>query len=65
MTEKNAIREAIEKNGVRMSEFARAEEIPLRTFSNWFYGERKPAQYLERWCVEKIEEYAQKRNAEE
>ena len=65
MTEKNAIREAIEKNGVRMSEFARAEEIPLRTFSNWFYGERKPAPYLERWCVEKIEKYAQKRNAEE
>ena len=65
MTEKNAIREAIEKNGVRMYEFARAEEIPLRTFSNWFYGERKPAPYLERWCVEKIEEYAKKRNDEE
>lgn len=65
MNEKNAIREAIEKNGVRMSEFARAEGIPSRTFSNWFYGERKPAPYLERWCVEKIEEYAKKRNAEE
>ena len=65
MTEKNSIREAIEKNGVRMSEFARAEGIPIRTLHNWCSGERKPAQYLERWCVEKIEEYAQKRNAEE
>ena len=65
MTEKNAIREAIAQNGARMSEIARADEIPLRTVSNWFYGERKPAPYLERWCVEKIEEYAQKRNAEE
>lgn len=64
MTEKNAIREAIEKNGVRMSEFARAEEIPLRTFSNWFYGERKPAPYLERWCIEHIEKYAKEKAAE-
>ena len=65
MTEKNSIREAIEKNGVRMSEFARSEGIPIRTLHNWCSGERKPAPYLERWCVEKIEEYAQKRNDEE
>lgn len=65
MNEKNAIREALDKYGIKMSEFARAEEIPLRTFHNWCYGVRKPAPYLERWCVEKIEEYAQKRNAEE
>jgi len=64
MTEKNAIREALEKNGVRMSEFARAEGIPLRTFHNWCYGERKPAQYLERWCIEHIEKYAKEKAAE-
>jgi DNA-binding transcriptional regulator YiaG len=63
--EENKIRKALEENNVRMSEFARAEGIPLRTFHNWCYGERKPAPYLERWCVEKIEEYAQRRNAEE
>ena len=58
MIEKNAIREALDKYGIKMSEFARAEEIPLRTFHNWCYGERKPAPYLERWCIEKIEQYA-------
>lgn len=63
--EENKIKKALDEYGVRMSEFARAEEIPLRTFHNWCYGERKPAPYLERWCVEKIEEYAQRRNAEE
>ena len=60
MNETNAIREALYKYGIRMSEFARAEEIPLRTFHNWCYGERKPAPYLERWCIEKIEQYAKK-----
>lgn len=64
MNEKNAIREALEKNGVKMSEFARAEQIPLRTFHNWCYGERKPAPYLERWCIEKIEQYAKEKAAE-
>ena len=57
MIEKNAIREALDKYGIKMSEFARAEEIPLRTFHNWCYGERKPAPYLERWCIEKIKSY--------
>ena len=55
--EENKIKKALEENNVRMSEFARAEGIPLRTFHNWCYGERKPAPYLERWCVEKIVEY--------
>lgn len=60
----NKIRKVLEDNGVKMSEFARAEDIPLRTFHNWCYGERKPAPYLERWCIEKIEEYAKKKAAE-
>ena len=64
MKENNKIREALEKNGITMSEFARAEEIPLRTFHNWCYGERKPAPYLERWCIEKIEQYAKEKAAE-
>lgn len=58
MTEENKIKKALEDHGVKMSEFARAEEIPIRTLHNWCYGERKPAPYLERWCVEKIEQYA-------
>lgn len=62
--EENKIRKALEENDIKMSEFARAEEIPLRTFHNWCYGERKPAPYLERWCIEKIEEYAKKKAAE-
>ena len=62
--EENKIKKALEENGVKMSEFARAEEIPLRTFHNWCYGERKPAPYLECWCIEKIEEYAKKKAAE-
>lgn len=63
MNEKNAIREALDKYGIKMSEFARAEEIPLRTFHNWCYGERKPAPYLERWCIEHIEKYAKEKAA--
>lgn len=62
--EENKIKKALEENGIKVSEFARAEEIPLRTFYNWCYGERKPAPYLERWCIEKIEEYAKKKAAE-
>lgn len=64
MNEKNAIREALDKYGIKMSEFARAEEIPLRTLYNWCNGERKPAQYLERWCIEHIEKYAKEKAAE-
>ena len=63
MNEKNAIREALDKYGIKMAEFARAEEIPLRTLHNWCYGVRKPAQYLERWCIEKIEQYAKEKVA--
>jgi hypothetical protein len=47
-----------------MSEFARAEQVPLRTFHNWCYGERKPAPYLERWSIEKIEQHAKEKAAE-
>lgn len=63
MTEENKIKKALEDHGVKTSEFARAEEIPLRTLHNWYYGERKPAPYLERWCIEKIEQYAKEKAA--
>jgi len=63
MNEKSAIREALDKYDIKMAEFARAEEIPLRTLHNWCYGVRKPAKYLERWCIEHIEKYAKEKAA--
>ncbi len=65
MKDDTAIKKALDAHGITMSEFARAEGIPIRTFHNWCYGERKPAPYLERWTLEKIEEYAKKRDSAE
>lgn len=65
MKEKTKIKIALEENNVRISEFIRSEGIPLRSFQNWCSGERTPAPYLERWIIEKIEEYAKKRVTEE
>lgn len=47
------------------TKITRSEGIPLRSFQNWCSGERTPAPYLERWIIEKIEEYAKKRESEE
>lgn len=52
------IKEYLDKQKITMSEFARYYEIPLRTVQNWCYGVRKPSPWLERWILEKIEEYS-------
>ncbi len=59
----NKIREKFKECGITISEFSRAAGVPMRTLQNWCRGERKPAPYLERWCIEKIEEYAKKKAA--
>ncbi len=60
----NKIREKFKECNVTISEFSRAEGVPMRTLQNWCRGERKPAPYLERWCIEKIEQYAKEKAAE-
>lgn len=57
-TNKSKIGKYLESLGLSMTEFARAEGIPLRTVQNWSYGVRNPAPWLEKWIFEKIEAYA-------
>lgn len=54
-TNKSKIGKYLESVGLSMTEFARAEGIPLRTVQNWSYGVRNPAPWLEKWIFEKIE----------
>lgn len=54
-TNKSKIGKHLESLGLSMTEFARAEGIPLRTVQNWCYGVRNPAPWLEKWIFEKIE----------
>lgn len=56
------IREKLKEKKIAQTEFAKHYGIPVRTVQGWCLGERSPAEWLQGWILEKIDQMAEERD---
>lgn len=51
--------------GLTQQQMADLFEMPKRTIENWEYGSRKPAQWIEKLVIEKLEKIVEEKKMNE